>query len=343
MGKSRWAMVVGCALGMLVQGGLPVLPVKAADKPIELTFSNFFPAPHNNSVLAEEWGKAVEQKTGGKVKITLFHGGTLTPAAQVYDGVVKGISDIGMSVLSYTRGRFPLTEIVDLPLGYKSGYAATKVANAYYQKFQPKEFADTQVMFLHAHGPGVLHTKKPVATMDDLKGMKISCTGLSAKVAEKLGAVPVAAPMPERYDSIQKGVTEGGLFPLEALKGWKLGEVVKSTTLNYGSAYTTTFFVVMNKDKWASLSPDVQKAIQEVNAEFVEKFGRGWDQIDKDGTEFAVSKGVASVPLAAAEDAKWTAAVKPILDEYVTNMKGKNLPGEEALKFCQDELAKVQM
>lgn len=341
MGKSRWAMVVGCALGLCIQGG--VLPASAQDKPIELSFSNFWPAPHKNSILAEEWAKAVGEKTGGKVKVTLFHGGTLTPPAQIYDGVVKGISDIGMSALSYNRGRFPLTEIVDMPLGYKSGYAATKVANAYLNKFQPKEFADAQVMFLHAHGPGVFHTKKPVATMADLKGMKISCTGLSAKVAEKLGAVPVAAPMSERYDSIQKGVTEGGLFPLEALKGWKLGEVVKSTTLNYGSAYTTTFFVVMNKDKWSSLSPDSQKAIQEVNAEFIEKFGQGWDLIDKEGGEFAVSQGVNSVSLNADEDAKWTAAVKPILDEYVTNMKGKNLPGDEALKFCQDELKKVQL
>ena len=137
----------------------------------------------------------------------------MTPAAQVYDGVVKGVSDMGMSVLSYTRGRFPLTEIIDLPLGYKSGYAATKIANAYLNKFQPKEFADTQVMFLHAHGPGVLHTKKPVTNLADLKGMKISCTGLSAKIADKLGAVPVAAPMPERYDSISKGCNRRRFVP----------------------------------------------------------------------------------------------------------------------------------
>lgn len=340
MNKLRRTMLLGSALVLLAVGG--AIPVLAADKPIEISFSNFFPAPHNNSILAEEWAKAVAEKTAGKVKVTLFHGGTLTPAAQVYDGVVKGVSDMGMSVLSYTRGRFPLTEIIDLPLGYKSGYAATKIANAYLNKFQPKEFADTQVMFLHAHGPGVLHTKKPVTNMADLKGMKISCTGLSAKIADKLGAVPVAAPMPERYDSIQKGVTEGGLFPLESLKGWKLGEVVQNTTLNFGSAYTTCFFVVMNKDKWASLPTDVQNAIQEINQEFIEKFGKSWDQIDKEGLDFSASKGVKTLTLSAEEDGKWGAAVRPILDEYVTNMKGKNLPGQEALAFCQDELKKFQ-
>lgn len=341
MNKCRWAILLICTT-MFCMGGTAIQAV-AGDKPMELTFSNFFPAPHTNSILAEEWAKAVEEKTGGKVKITLFHGGTLTPAPQIYDSVVKGLSDIGMSALSYTRGRFPLTEIIDLPIGYKSGYEATMVANAYLQKFKPKEFADTQVMFLHAHGPGLIHTKKPVATLADLKGMKLSCTGLSAKIAEKLGATPVAGPMSERYDSISKGVSDGGMFPIESLKGWKLAEVVRNTTLNFGTAYTTTFFITMNKDKWAAMSPDVQKAIQEVNAQFIEKWGRGWDAIDKEGREFAVAQGVNFITLSPEEDAKWVAAVRPILDEYVTNMTNKKLPGADALKFCQDELKKLQI
>jgi TRAP-type transport system periplasmic protein len=340
MSKFRWAMLLVCTMVLCMSGG--VKQVVAEDKPMELTFSNFFPAPHNNSILAEEWAKAVSEKTGGKVKITMFHGGTLTPAPQIYDSVVKGLSDIGMSALSYTRGRFPLTEIIDLPIGYKSGYEATIVANAYLKKFQPKEFSDTQVMLMHAHGPGLIHTKKPVTSLADLKGVKLSCTGLSAKIAEKLGATPVAGPMTERYDSISKGVSEGGMFPLESLKGWKLAEVVQNTTLNFGTAYTTAFFITMNKDKWVAMSPDVQKAIQLVNAEFIEKWGRGWDKIDKEGSEFAIAQGVKTITLSPEEDAKWVAAVKPILDEYVTNMKGKNLPGEEALKFCQEELKKMQ-
>jgi TRAP-type C4-dicarboxylate transport system substrate-binding protein len=93
------------------------LPVFGQPKPIELTYSNFFPAPHNNSVLSVEWGKEVEKRTNGRVKVTVFPGGILTPAAQCYDGVVKGLSDVGLSVLGYTRGRFPLTEVLDLPLG----------------------------------------------------------------------------------------------------------------------------------------------------------------------------------------------------------------------------------
>ena len=340
MRVSKWAICVFCA--MLVGFMFSTSPVFGQAKPIELTYSNFFPAPHKNAVLSVEWGKEIEKRTNGRVKVTVFPGGTLTPAAQCYDGVVKGLSDVGLSVLGYTRGRFPLTEVIDLPLGYRNGMEATKLINIYYKKFQPKEFNDVKVMFLHAHGPGILHTKKPVATLEDLKGVKIACHGLSSKIVGALGAVPVAMPMPERYDAIQKGVAEGGVFPLEALKGWKLAEVVSSTTLNYGSAYTTGFFVVMNKEKWASLPADVQKIIEEINEEWILKTGQGWDEIDKEGTDLAASKGIKAIALSKAEDERWHKLVQPVLDDYVKAMKEKNLPGEEALKFCQEELAKLQ-
>ncbi len=103
-------------------------------KPVELNYSIFFPAPHKNAVLAREWAKEIEKRTDGRVKITMFYGGTLTPADKCYDGVVKGISDIGFSVFAYTRGKFPLTEVADLPIGMKSGLVATKVINDLLQK-----------------------------------------------------------------------------------------------------------------------------------------------------------------------------------------------------------------
>jgi TRAP-type C4-dicarboxylate transport system substrate-binding protein len=317
-------------------------PVFAQNKPIELTYSIFFPAPHKNTVLAQEWAKEIEAKTNGRVKITVFPGGTLTPAAQCYDGVVKGLSDIGMSVLAYTRGKFPLSEVIDLPLGYQNGLQATKVANAYLKKMQPKEFSEVKMLYLHAHGPGLLHTKTPVAKLEDLKGMKIACQGLSAKIAGNLGSVPVAMPMPDRYDAIQKGVADGGLFPLEALKGWKLADVVKYTTLCYGAAYSTCFFVAMNTDKWNALPPDIQKVFEAVDETYIEKTGKGWDEIDKEGADAAATQGIKTISLSKEEDAKWAALVKPLLDDYVKAMKEKGLPGEETLKYCMDELKKLQ-
>jgi len=309
---------------------------------IKLNYSIFFPASHKNAILATEWAKEIEKRTGGKVQITMFYGGTLTPADKCYDGVVKGISDIGFSVLAYTRGKFPLTEVSDLPLGIKTGLVATKVINEYFKKFKPREFDEVKVMYFHGHGPGILHTKKPVNKLEDLKGMKIRCTGMAAKIVAALGATPVAMPMGETYDALSRGVVDGSMAPQEALQGWKWGEVVKYTIENFGSSYSTGFFVVMNKDKWNSLPPDVQKTIEQINEEYIEKQGKVWDEIDKAGRDFTIGRGNKIITLSPEEDQRWEKAVRPLLTEYKKNMKDKGLPGEEVLSFYLQTIYKYQ-
>ncbi len=308
---------------------------------VTLNYSTFFPATHAHTLLATEWGKEVEKRTNGAVKVNMFAGGTLTPPDQCYDGVVRGISDVGMSVVSYTMGRFPLTEVIDLPLGYTSGVQASRLANAYFEKFKPKEFDAVKMMYMHAYGPGIVHTaSKPVKTMDDLKGVKVRCSGTSAKVVGALGATPVAMPQPEVYDALQKGIVGGVVCPIEALIGFKLSEVTKYTTLNYGSSYSLAFFVAMNKKKWDSLPKNVQETIEKINKEWIDKTGQCWDQIDKDAKEFGLKNGHEFLPLSNEEDARWAKAVQPVIAEYVATMKSKNLPGEEALNFCVDWLKK---
>jgi TRAP-type C4-dicarboxylate transport system substrate-binding protein len=311
-------------------------------KAVELNYSVFFPAPHKNAVLAAEWAKEIEKRTDGRVKITVFFGGTLTPADKCYDGVVKGISDIGFSVLAYTRGKFPLTEVADLPLGMKNGLVASKVINEFYKKFKPKELDEVQVMYLHGHGPGILHSKKAINKLEDVKGIKIRCTGMAAKIAGALGATPVAMPMGETYDALSRGVVDASMAPQEALQGWKWGEVVKFTTECFGASYSSGMFVVMNKDKWNSLPPDVQKIIEKINEEYIEKQGKTWDEIDKAGRDATLKLGNKIISLSQDEDWKWTKAVKPLLDEYKKNMKEKGLPGDEVLSFYLQTIYKLQ-
>jgi len=337
-------LTVLCSIFVLLCAGfaLTTAPAYGQAKPIELTYSIFFPAPAPQTQVAMDWAKEIEKRTNGRVKITIFPGGTLTAADKCYDGVAKGISDIGMSVFAYTRGRFPLTEVADLPLGIKSGLVATKLINAYYKKFNPKELKDVKVMYLHGHGPGFLHTKTAVEKLEDLKGMKIRCTGLAAKIVEKLGAVPVAMPMPDTYDSLKRGVVEGSMAPQESLKTWKWGEVVKFTTESWGSAYSTGFFVVMNKGKWNGLPKDAKRIIEQVNKEWIERQGKNWDDIDKAGREATLTASNKIITLSKEENMRWAEAVKPILDGYVKNIKEKGLPGDKALKFYRDELKKLQ-
>jgi TRAP-type C4-dicarboxylate transport system substrate-binding protein len=302
---------------------------------ISLRYSIFFPSTHEQCIAGEKWAKEIEKKTDGRIKIEVYPGGTIAKADETFNGVTAGIADIGMSCFAYNGGRFPVMEAVDLPLGYPDGKTATVTANEFFKKMNPDELKDVKVLYIHAHGPGLLHTKKPVNKIEDIKGLKIRSTGLSAKVVSALGGVPVAMPQGATYESLQKGVVDGTFAPIETLKGWKQGEVIKHTTNSRSIGYTTAMYVIMNKKKWDALPSDVQKIFTDVSEEWVAVHGETWDRVDAEGVKFTKSLGNDIIELSAEENTKWEAAVKPVLDGYAADMKKKNLPGDKAVAELQ--------
>ena len=138
---------------------------------IKLKGANYLPVTHPMSHLSGWFCDEVKKRTNGQVEISYYPGGTLLTAVKMYDGVVTGITDIGFSHIQYTRGRFPVTEVFDLPLGFPSGWAATGVATDFFNKYKPKEWNDVQVLYLTTSGPIILQTiSKPVKTLEDIKG-----------------------------------------------------------------------------------------------------------------------------------------------------------------------------
>jgi len=337
MKKNHW--LLGFTFLFFVCFALAV-PQQSDAQVIQLKYSNFFPATQKHGILGEQWCKDVEKVTNGKVKVKYYPGATLTPPAQTYDSVVKGIADIGLSIFGYTMGKFPMMAAIDLPLGYKSGYVATKMINAYYNKFKPKELNEVKILYLHAHGPGFVNTKKPINKLEDMKGVKLRATGQTSQLVKALGGAPVAMPITESYDALSKGVVDGIMCPFDGLAVWNLAEVVGNTTRDFGCAYSSGFFVVMNKDKWNSIPPDAQAAIEKLNQEYIEKQGKLWDEYDQEGYNLTKKRGNKVIDLPPGEMARWVKAARPVVDDYVKALKSKGLPGEEAIGFIEDYLKK---
>ena len=311
----------------------------AAPPVIRLTYSIFFPPTHVQAIAGTQWAQEIERRSNGRVKIDVFAGGTLTKADQCYQGVIDGILDIGMSCLAYTRGRFPLLEGLDLPLGYPDGAAATSIANELVAKYQPQEIQDTHLLYLHAHGPGILASKKPVRTLEDLKGMKVRATGLSAKIVERLGAAAVGMPQPETYEALQKGVVEATLCPIETLKGWKQAEVIDYVTDATAIGYTTAMFVTMNRDRWNTLPADIQALFTEVSTEWVARHGADWNTADREGAALVAELKRETIRLTPEEQARWQEAVAPVLQAYVEQAAAKGLPAQAFLDDVQQRVA----
>ncbi len=346
--KSRiwlgWTLAAVAGLGLVAGCGKKEASADgaAAAKTYKLTYSIFFPPMHVQAKTGMEWAAEVERRSGGRLQIAVHPGGTLTKADQCWQGVLGGISDLGMSCFAYTPGRFPLLEALDLPLGWPDGLTATRVATALAAKYNPAEIQGAKILYVHAHGPGILATKKPVRALEDLKNLKIRGTGLSAGIATALGATAVGMPQPETYDALQKGVVEGTFCPVETLKGWKQGEVVEFVTDTKAIGYTTAMFVAMNQKSWDALPADLQQILVDVSAEFVDKHGEAWNQADAEGLEFVQGLNREIIALSADEEARWKAAVEPIVAKYLAQTAEKGLPGADFLKDAQALIAEAR-
>jgi len=305
---------------------------------VELKLAHFFPATHPAETdLVQPWAKAIEEATEGQVKITSYPGSTLLKPEATYDGVVNGIADVGLSCYAYTRGRFPVLEVFELPgITYENSKVASKVAWEGIKQLNPEEIQDTKLMMVLTTGPGDLFTKQPVRNLADLKGMTIRATGLSANTLEVLGATPVAMAQSEAYEAISKGVVRGNLGPQEVLKGWKNAEVTDYVTIT-PFLYNTVFFITMNMDQWNSLSPKVQQAIEEVNEKYFEEVAMGlWDMQNEEALQWAVDEtGIEVITLPEEEANRWIELVQPIQDEFVAKMNDKGLNGQETLDLVK--------
>lgn len=325
----------------LLAGIFLVNPASYAKK-FNFTYSIFFPSSHDQYKTAAAWAKEVEKQTGGRVHIVMFPGGTLTKAKNCFDGVVKGISDIGMSCFAYTRGRFPVMEAADLPLGYPNGVTASETVNNFYLKTRPEELSKVKVLYIHAHGPGLLHTVKPVHDLKDFQRMKIRSTGLSAKVVQTLGGVPVAMSQGATYEALKKGVVEGSFGPFEVLKGWRQGEVIKYTTDTSFIGYTTSMFVVMNKRKWNRLPEDIKKIMNDLSLAWVKKHGEAWDKGDMKAKRYSLRLGNKFINLSDDEKNKWEKKVSSVIDDYIKTASVKGVNAKENILYLKSEIKKMQ-
>lgn len=301
----------------------------------EFRLAHFFPAVHAaETELVQGWIAALDEASGGRIKITSYPGETLIKANDIYSGVISGTADIGLSAFFYTRGRFPVLEVFELPgIVYESSYAASMVAWEGIKALDPDEVQDTELMFVLATGPGDLFTTKPVRSLGDLQGMKIRAAGLSADTLALLGATPEAMPQPEAYEALQRGLVEGNLAPVEVLQGWRHAEVTDYLTRT-PFLYNAVFFVTMNQEKWNALPADLQQVMLEVNETYLREVAAGlWDAQNEKALTWAIEEtGQEVITLDQEEMALWIEKVEPIQLDFVERMNQLGLDGEGILE-----------
>jgi TRAP-type transport system periplasmic protein len=328
-----------CTVIMLVFFSFGV--VYGQEKVIEFKFAHIFPIPAKHSQICEKFVQELEQRTGGRIKTRYFGGGSLLKPPGMIKGIESGITDMGFSHVEYTPGRFPVTEVCDLPLGYPSGWVSNQVVNDFYQQFKPKEWDNIKVLWMHASTPNVMITTKPVRKLEDLKGMTIRAPGRVGDTVKALGASPAPMPIMEVYDGLAKGVVQGVNTPFETLKTFRFGEVAKYTTSSWQVGNIYTFYVAMNLNSYKKLPPDLKEIFDELCGEYKEKFALMWNSVDFDGRDFAGEKGVEFFQLDSDQVARWKEAAEPVIENYVKDMVSKGHSDGEVrgwIKFLRERI-----
>ncbi|MSM41043.1 MAG: C4-dicarboxylate ABC transporter substrate-binding protein [Geobacter sp.] len=318
----------------------------ASAETITLTYANFPPAATFPSVQMERWAKELEKRTGGKVKVKTFPGGTLLNAKNMLEGVTSGSADIGNFAMSYQPGRFPVSEAVDLYHGFTSATVASQVLFDLVQKYQPKEFEKVKVITLFTCPPTNIMTRNPVRKLADLKGVELRVAGTSAEVLKRLGGVPVAMPQSETPEAIQKGVVKGMISSLEILQDFKFAAYTPNVTI--ANLPVVSFAVVMNKSRWDALPADVKKAIDGLSREQAVWTGEYVDQHVREALAWSAREyKLQQFALSPAEQQQIGRLLAPMTDEYIRKVDAKGLNGRQivtdvrALKAKYEKPAKL--
>lgn len=321
------AVINSAVLGMGT--GVPL-----AEDAITLKLHQFLPGPATApKKILQVWGDKIQEASGGKLKVEHFNSMQLGGRPpELMDQVTDGAVDIIWTVVGYTPGRFPRTEVFELPF-ISSDASATSAA--YWELFEKdmkdNEFKDVHVLGTWVHGPGLLHSETPIKTPADLKGQKIrGGTRTINMMLTQLGATPVGMPVPAVAEALSKGVINGTTIPWEVAGPLKVAELVKNHTEFTGNAlYTLTFVMAMNKAKYDGLSDDLKKVIDDNSgAEFSANAGRIMQEGDAQVRAAAEKAGNNIIVLNAEESAVWAEAAQGVYDEWATDMDSKGYDGK---------------
>jgi TRAP-type C4-dicarboxylate transport system substrate-binding protein len=311
---------------------MALMPTPVPAKPISLNVYYHGAPPGGQAQFYRAWIKKVEKATGGRVKMTFYPGAVLGPPMEAYEMIKSGAVDAGCIIPGFYPGRFPLTNVVQLPfLGLPSAEVGSRIFWELYDKFPEfkADYPDVKVLNLYTDAPTPIGLKKPVRRAEDIKGMKIrALAGAPTEMLKELGASPVLMPPTEIYTSMDRGVIDGWMISWEACAGMKYWEVTDYFVT--ANMYQPALVFLMNLNSWKRLPADIQKIFDEhTGATGSLFFGTEFDRHNHEArAKVEKMKGKEIIALSPSEVARWKKITRPVWDRWLADTKAKGLPGK---------------
>jgi TRAP-type C4-dicarboxylate transport system substrate-binding protein len=316
-------------------------PQLAAAEKIAVSFG--YPGPLTSQVHVkgvEPWFHKVEQDSAGEVEWKIFGGGSVGTFKNIYDRLLNGVVDTCYGLFGELAGQFPKSDVVTLPFETRSSYdAGLALYRLYSTGVTADEFAKVKVVGFGRYPYAVMHARKPINGLTDLKGLKMSAfSRISSQVIENLGGVPVTMPVSDVYQSLQRGLIDVTITAWVAVETYKYHEITK---FNMEAPISSNHaFMFMNRDSYAKLSGKAKDAFdRDMGEVFTKGLGHAMDEVeDAARSKFTSQPDQTTKQVPGSELAQWKARVQPTIDEWA-----KNTPdGARVLAAYRSEIAKIQ-
>lgn len=300
-----------------------------AQQKFEMKLAYFVGDQHAMSQWLIKWSEQLEKGSGGRITVKRFPGSQMGPGQNHYDFARTGQADVSWFLHGGTPGRFPLTEIINLPFMVGSSEIGTKVLNdpVLRSKYLDAEHRGVKLLMLLTHQPGSVHTtKKALRTLDDFKGMRLRFVSPPVRdFVAALGGTPVGVPSTEISEQLQKGTIDGTFIDYGGAGiAFKLGGIVKHTTELY--AYVGSFGLAMNEDFWNKLPADLKKLVMDSVTGKEKEVGEAWDSLDVPGKKALMDGGGEAIKLSAADSARVRKIGEQVSEANLKAMEDKKMP-----------------
>lgn len=336
--------LVKTSMAAICLAGITAVPLMAQE--VTLRLHQFLPpvATVPKDIL-KPWGEQVAAATDGRLKIEHFDAMSLGGRPpELMDQAQDGVADITMTIVGYTPGRFPRTEVFELPFMMTDPVAtALAFQQMVEEDFQESEYQNVKVLGAWVHGPGVIHTSGGVEKLEDMQGLKLrGPTRIINNLLTELGATAVGMPLPAIPEALSKKVVDGTVIPWEVTPAIRLTELVGKHTEFSGdeALYTAAVIMVMNKAKYDSLPDDLRAALDaESGAKLSKMAATVMYAGDIPGRKIATDKGNDITVLDEAEVARWKAASEPVVANWIAEMDGKGIDGAALIERARALIA----
>jgi TRAP-type C4-dicarboxylate transport system substrate-binding protein len=322
------------ALSILAAGvALAFVAMPAAAQKQTLKMAYWAGPSHHMVKTLQDWINTIEQASGGNLTIEVDKAPLAKPDGQ-YDLVKNGVRDMVWHVPAYTQGRFEMFQVAELPFLCPSATVCSPALWKWYEKHNlaAKEFTDTKLLVAFMHGPGAVHSKKVVKTLEEIKDIKVRAGGAGVPIAKALGMSVVALPATAAHEALQRGTVEGVLFPWEAMPSVRLTELVNAHLEIPGGMYTASFIININPNAFQKLTPANQAALMKASGEAGSTlFGKAWDAADTAARAEAVKLKHTITTLAPAEVGRWREKLQFVTDEWLKKAKDRGHDGQKLL------------